>query len=110
VLRKIKKDNMSTSFIGQLDLPMGLRNNNPLNIRPFTNGKWKGELTPINNYCVFEDVEHGVRAGGKDLTTKLTIDGLNTLDKYIPKFAPPSDDNYTQNYINTVSQLTGFSP
>lgn len=100
---------MGTSFIGQLNLPRGLRNNNPGNIRPNPKYKWNGETGAENAYCIFVDIEHGIRAMGKDLTSKINR-GLNTLAKYIPVYAPPADNNPTDSYIQIVSQLTDFAP
>lgn len=98
-----------TSFSGRLNLPRGLRDNNPGNIRPSIRYQWNGQIGTENNYVVFQDIEHGIRAMCKDLMSKINR-GLNTLTKYIPVYAPPSDNNNTQGYINRVSKSTGIEP
>ena len=103
-----------TSFIGQPNLPRGLRDNNPGNIRPSTKYKWNGQ-TGIDNkggqgsYVIFQDIEHGIRAMAKDLSNKI-FRGLNTLNKYIKVYAPADDANDTANYIKRVSHDTGIAP
>lgn len=97
----------STSFIGQETLPLGLKNNNVGNIRPNPNYTWLGQIGVNKGYVVFKDIEHGIRAMAKDLHTKITIDGLNEIAKYIPRYAPPTG-NATQNYINAVSEYSGI--
>lgn len=97
-----------TTFAGQLSLPRGIRNNNPGNIRPNKAYKWYGEAGNDGGYVVFDSVEHGIRAMGKDLRTKIVKDGLNEIALYIPKYAPPSDSNDTQTYVDTVSELSGI--
>lgn len=101
---------MATSFAGQNNLPRGLRDNNVGNIRPNPNYSWDGQIATENNYVVFCDVEHGVRAMGKDLTNKIVKDGLDTIATYILKYAPKSDNNATDAYIKTVSELSGIPP
>lgn len=98
---------MATSFIGQWNLPLGLRQNNPGNIRPSKKYTWDGEIEPINNYCVFKDVEHGIRAMTKDICSKIKR-GLNTIEAYVSVYAPKGDNNFTENYIDTVSQVSGI--
>ncbi len=103
-----------TSFIGQENLPRGLRDNNPGNIRPSTKYKWNGQIGidekgGQGKYVIFQDVEHGIRAMAKDLSSKI-FRGLNTLNKYIPVYAPPDDSNNTLAYIKRVSHDTGIAP
>jgi hypothetical protein len=98
-----------TSFIGRQYLPRGLRDNNVGNIRPNPSYTWYGQIGVENGYVIFEDIEHSIRAMGKDLSNKIKR-GLNTLDRYIPVYAPPADNNNTQAYIDTVATLSGFAP
>jgi len=98
-----------TTFETRADLPRGLRNNNPGNIRPNPKYTWYGQKGTEHGYCIFDDIEHGIRAMAKDLKSKIGR-GLNTMSKYIPVYAPPEDNNNTQGYINRVSKETGFNP
>lgn len=83
---------------------LGIRNNNPGNLR--TGENWKGEIGSNKGFAVFSSVEYGIRAMAKDLTHKINS-GLNTINKYITKYAPPSENDTTA-YINNVSNATGI--
>jgi len=85
--------------------PTGVKWNNPLNIRISSN-EWQGKL-PVNqnkngNFEEFTDLDYGVRAGVKNLTT-YNNRGLNTLDKIINTWAPVSENN-TKSYIDFVAK------
>jgi len=82
-------------------LPLGLRNNNPLNIRVSSNN-WLGKVPSNNGFEKFESLELGIRAGVKNLITYYNNYGLKTISKIISRWAPPSE-NHTQTYINYVS-------
>jgi len=93
-------------------LPLGLRNNNPGNLRPLSSGvKWMGEIEPdtTNNFSRFSDIAYGLRAMITDITGDIVNDGNNTLRKLITAYAPPSENN-TSAYISTVSTKTGLAP
>lgn len=96
---------MGRSFIGRYDLPLGLRNNNPGNIRPGDN--WQGMIGTNAGFIVFENVLFGIRALGTDLRTKINS-GYNTIEKLITRYAPPTENN-TAAYIAAVSGYTGIS-
>lgn len=91
-------------FRGQTNRTLGIRNNNPGNLRPGDN--WQGIAGTNNNFIVFSDMKWGTRALGTDLTNKF-YRGLNTITKIINTYAPPSENN-TIAYINAVSKSTGF--
>jgi hypothetical protein len=97
---------MPRSFLNTAGLPIGLRNNNPGNIRPGDN--WRGMIGQNGGFVVFENIGWGIRAIGKDLITKYN-NGYNTIAKIITRYAPPSENN-TANYISLVSGYTGISP
>lgn len=91
----------------------GIRNNNPLNIRKGT--KWKGlraEQTD-KDFCQFESMTYGMRAGLKLLINYVSGNNsahipFNTIRKVISRWAPPSE-NATEKYIDFVSRETGIS-
>lgn len=97
-----------TTFANRLTFPRGLRDNNPGNIRPNDSYKWDGQIGSEGGYCVFIDVEHGIRAMAKDLVAKIGKDKLNTIALYVPKYAPKEDHNNTQGYIDRICHDTGF--
>ena len=102
--------------------PLGIRNNNPLNIR---RGKtlWKGEIVPSpsgevgrgvrgvrgagSTFCKFESMEWGLRAAFCLLRTYANKYRLCCVRDIIGRWAPPTE-NDTTSYIRHVCQLTGF--
>lgn len=94
-------------FSSNLNYPLGMRNNNPGNLRPgFL--PWMGQTGSAGNFCHFKDISFGLRAMAVDLSNKITKDGLTTITEIITKYAPPSE-NDTQAYINKVSDYTGWN-
>ena len=87
----------------------GQRGNNPLNIRA-SYDKWQGErgiqiAGKNGKFVVFENLKYGTRAAFR-LIRNYIKSGTNTINKIISKWAPSSDGNNTENYINRVSKNT----
>ncbi|MCX6294159.1 MAG: hypothetical protein NT127_07690 [Sphingobacteriales bacterium] len=97
---------MAQSFINDVDVPLGLRNNNPGNIRDVGIG-WEGKIGSNKGFVVFDDVAWGIRAMIINFHTSITIHRNDTLRKYITRYAPPQE-NDTEQYIKIVSQKTGI--
>ncbi len=97
---------MSKSFLNQPGLPIGLRNNNPGNLRP-TGDQWQGMTGENGGFLVFKDIAYGLRAMGTDIGNKIMLDGLTTLREYIYVYAPPSE-NDTESYISNMVSYTGY--
>ena len=96
-----------------MSLPRGIRNNNPLNIRRTGNDQWKGlsKTQSDRSFCQFETLEWGWRAAFYLLTrTYYHKYRLYTIRVIINRWAPETDHNDTQTYIENVSRLTGISP
>ena len=87
----------------------GLRNNNPLNIR-HGKSQWVGmrEKQTDKSFVQFTSRKYGYRAAFVLLRNYITK-GKDTIGKIIAKWAPSSDGNNTQSYINYVSSTTGIS-
>ena len=84
----------------------GLKNNNPLNIRK-SNDTFLGEKTSTDKaFKQFIAMAYGYRAAFVILSN-YNKRGANTIEKIISKWAPPSDGNHTENYIQNVSVLSG---
>jgi len=99
------------SYLGQSNLPRGIRNNNPGNL-VITGNAWVGKL-PINqnndgHFEQFTSIEYGIRAMAYDITGDVGR-GLNTLTKLVTAYAPPAENN-TAAYISSVSAETGITP
>lgn len=89
---------------------MNIKRNNPGNIRKDARWTWVGEQpgTSPGEFVTFDTLENGYRALMKDLITKIKS-GNNTIRKIIYKYAPPSDNNATENYIRFVANSSGIN-
>ena len=92
-------------------LPRGIRNNNPGNIRH--GAHWLG-LNPNGRnidsaFCVFESPVLGIRALAKVLINYKKIHGLNTVRQIVSRYAPPNE-NQTAAYIQTVAKQLEVYP
>lgn len=89
-------------------LPRGLRNHNPLNIR-VSSTKWQG-MDPVQNdksFVRFISNAYGYRAAFVTLRTYQQKYGLRTIAKMIGRWAPPNENN-TASYIKRVADGTGL--
>ena len=85
---------------------LGMRNNNPLNIRFSKSNNWKGQSGENKGFCVFETRKYGYRAAFINLRS-YSKRGLNTIEKIIMSWAPPVENN-TESYIKYVVDNTGL--
>lgn len=87
--------------------PLGVRNNNPLNIRD-TDTPWTGVTGNAEGFETFARPVDGMRAAFLNMGTRiLRSDG--TLAGVVSAWAPPSE-NDTDAYIQRMSELTGIAP
>jgi hypothetical protein len=88
---------------------MIIKRNNPGNIRKSKSFAWQGEVPgqKEGSYVVFDSLVNGYRAQIK-LLNNYIIQGKDTITKIITKYAPPSDNNPTADYISYVSKKTGI--
>lgn len=82
------------------NLPLGIRNNNPLNIRFSPMNNWKGQTGSNKGFCVFENLEFGYRAA-LVLLCNYQRKGYDTVAKIVSHWAPASE-NDTEAYIDYV--------
>lgn len=82
----------------------GIRNNNPANIRRGCN--WKGLIRQQKDreFCQFVTMTWGVRALLVTLRTYVIKHHLHTVREIITRWAPPSDGNNTEKYIEFVEK------
>lgn len=90
--------------------PLGVRLNNPLNIRP--GSPWEGLATPdeVSGFCKFTSPVWGFRAAFKNLITYHDKYGIATVREIVSRWAPPGDNNDTEAYIAAVVARTGYAP
>jgi hypothetical protein len=103
---------MAISYIGRTDLPRGIRNNNPGNIK--VGDAWQGKTGQDGPFITFQDIDWGLRALARDLTNKIN-EGYNTITGLITRYAPPVNEagafeNDTSAYIAAVASNTGIDP
>lgn len=80
---------------------LGVCNNNVLNIRYNKANDWHGQIGENKGFCVFSNIDCGLRAALIILRNYLRI-GVNTPYKIINRFAPACE-NDTLSYISFVS-------
>lgn len=86
---------------------LGERNNNPLNLEDFKI-PFEGITGTSGPYLVFDTAEKGIRAGARDLHTKITLHKLACLRQLVPVFAPKKENN-VEAYIKDLEQWCGIS-
>lgn len=103
---------MAKSYLNQNVPTLGLKNNNPGNIRRSSepwNGKVPFSLSRDLSFEQFYELRYGLRAVMRILVT-YSKSGYSTISLMINRYAPPSDNNDTNAYINYVAQKTGLKP
>lgn len=95
---------------GQLgdQYPLGIRNNNPGNVRKYDD--WLGELsgTQTGQFLRFKSWVWGVRCLLKDIRSKIAA-GNNTPLKIFTVYAPAADNNAPGAYAATVADALGIT-
>lgn len=91
--------------------PIGLKLNNPLNIRK-SSVAWTGKaaVQPNEDYVCFDSPHHGIRAAARNLLTYYRKYKLKTVQGIVARWAPPDDDNDTADYITRVAQRLQVKP
>jgi hypothetical protein len=93
-----------------------VRNNNPGNLD--AHEPWQGlmprekmnaEQRAEPRFAVFVSPEYGFRALCKVLLTYQSVHGLDTIEKIINRWAPPSE-NPTKNYVAFVAHALQWPP
>ena len=88
--------------------PLGIRLNNPLNIRHNKANDWVGQVGQQKGFVQFEDPSHGVRAADR-LLENYGKGGIKTARAAINRYAPPVE-NDTDHYVKFVASHTGLDP
>lgn len=84
------------------NLPRGIRNNNPLNIRYNAANDWQGQTGTDGEYAIFSHSKYGIRAAAKLLNKYYQGYGLTTINEIVNRWAPTIENN-TQSYVNAVA-------
>jgi hypothetical protein len=96
------------AFTPPADAPLGIRANNPGNIRA-TGEVWQGQTGNDRGFVTFETPQAGIRALTKTLLTYQSRHGLDTVQGIVARWAPPTE-NDTAAYVRAVAQAVGVEP
>lgn len=92
-------------------MSIGIDLNNPFDIEVSPYFRWQGEIVAttgtVDNFCHFDTIEDGLRAGFKDLYNAWKMDGFSTLRQLVFHYAPP-DKNDSIAYLSGVCATTGW--
>lgn len=90
-------------------LPRGLRNNNPLNIKYSPSNNWRGKV--LNNtdgeFEQFDNIVNGFRAALYLIRRYINSYGLCSVRTIINRWCP---DDTQSSYVNFVCARTGLAP
>lgn len=97
--------------ISQMSKPLGLRNNNPFNIKFNPANDWVGQTGKSGPFATFDTMVHGIRAGFKLLNTYRSRYGLKTPLQITSRYAPtdpaePSNDHIA--YAEFIAERLGI--
>lgn len=111
-LPKLLNPAKNISYLGRMDKPRAVRNNNPINLI-ISNNAWKGKISVQNNtdgrFEQFQKLWYGTRAAIINSRTQYNK-GANTIYKLVSSIAPSGDGNNNPAlYAKTVSDRTGIS-
>lgn len=96
-----RKHGSQPSGTGDKNLPIGIRQNNPGNLR-----RWGGADT-VNGFAAFPTAIAGLSAMAQNLLN-YSKSGIRTIAGIIQKWAPAADGNNVAAYIAHVIQQTGY--
>lgn len=105
--------NSVTSRFNDTSLPLGYRNNNPLNIL-YGTSLWKGKVIPNTDKSTpqkeqFISMAYGYRAA-LYLLRKHIRNGYNTLARLVNYWGSGKKSDAESNYVKFVSRKTGIGP
>ncbi len=95
---------MANDYRSRSDLPRGIRNNNPGNIKD-DGTTWQGMAGSDGLFVIFADMSWGTRAMGTALTNMIRK-GYNTVGTLIPQWSATDQAAYVAN----VAGRMGISP
>lgn len=81
--------------------PIGIRNNNPLNIKWSANNNWRGQKGCNEGFVVFTEQKYCFRAARR-IISKYISRGVDTMMEIIAVWSPDGE-KIVNNYVNYVS-------
>lgn len=89
-------------------LPLGLRNNNPGNLR-VSPAPWRGTIGENQGFAVFDTMHNGLRALARQIITYQDRYNIRTVSAAISRWAPSTENNTAQ-YIAFVCSVLNCKP
>ncbi len=86
----------------------GLRNNNPLNLRPVTFTYKNQTGLDSAGHAIFLNMIDGVRAATLELYTLYFVHGFKTLSQLVHDIAPYNDGNNEASYVSFLKNYTNI--
>lgn len=108
--------NQTQQAANPVQLPLGVRDNNPGNIIVNPRIRWLNEITPrdgITKFCVFRAPENGIRALTIILHEYRYIHNLITTDEIIARYCPINPREHSNDpigYAKTVAAGLNILP
>jgi hypothetical protein len=99
---------LGLSSSGEAGSVRGIENNNPGNI-VVSKTKWRGAIGNDGRFLKFDKMENGIRAMTRILKVYRDKYGINSIEGVIKRWAPHSDKNPTNEYIEFVSKHANIS-
>ena len=93
--------------IKERPLPLGIRNNNPGNLRPYEGELYAGSENIKDNFIVFDSPDSGLRGLARDIKSKVNR-GLNSVESITKVYAPDTENdpiNYTNMVVDNLNSL-----
>jgi hypothetical protein len=88
---------------------IGIRNNNPCNIKHSSANNWAGQIGSNRNFCVFSSPLYGLRAAFVLIRNYYMKHRLRTVSEIISRWAPDGSC-IERNYSRFVAQGCGITP
>lgn len=87
--------------------PLGIVNNNPLNIRYSPMNNWKGQIGTYKGFCRFDTMEHGFRAA-LVLLHNYVKRGNDTIVSIIYRWAPATENDCEAYVDHVMCHFNGY--
>ena len=88
----------------------GYRNHNLGNITYDRRFRWEGAVgVDERGFIIFANDHYGIRAMTRNISNQQVRNGRNNIQELLGGYAPPGEDNPTQEYINFVAGQMGVN-
>ena len=96
------------AFFINKNLPRGIRNKNPMNIKYDSANEWEGQNGSDGTFSVFTQHKYGIRAGAKLLHNYMTVHGLRSVLAIVDRWAPSSENDVSA-YASFIAKRLNVS-